>query len=249
MGAVTVGYKCHCSWHLASGGQWLGIGWPPCRGGGVGTWPWRGGGVPPPLPPPPADARAPRALGDEPTDTLQGRGGRPRTPRAERMERMEKKLGRGEQREVTGQGRPRLPKTVQSAEGGEGKDKRKRINVVVRSPCQENDPADTHPSAHKSVLESAKPTWTRSVVHVNALGQRHGQQPVSGMADPRVVKQDKSSGGSFDTTRTRSGPQRVRMSSCERPIGTATGKQSDTEALCQTPPSLPMHPCPPPPPL
>ena len=38
---------------------------------------------------------APRALGDEPTDTLQGRGGRPRTPRAERMERVEKKLGRG----------------------------------------------------------------------------------------------------------------------------------------------------------
>ena len=29
--------------------------------------------------------------------------------------------------------------------------------VVVRSPCQENDPADAHPSAHKSVLESANP--------------------------------------------------------------------------------------------
>ena len=27
--------------------------------------------------------------------------------------------------------------------------------MVVRSPCQENDPADAHPSAHKSVLESA----------------------------------------------------------------------------------------------
>ena len=50
---------------------------------------------------------------------------------------------------------PPPPKTVQSAEGGEGKDKRERIIVVVRSPCQDNDPADAHPSALKSVLESA----------------------------------------------------------------------------------------------
>ena len=63
---------------------------------------------------------------------------------------------RDEQREVTGQGRPRSPKTVQSAEG-EGKVKRERIIVVVRSPCQENYHADAHPSAHKSVLESANP--------------------------------------------------------------------------------------------
>ena len=41
-----------------------------------------------------------------------------------------------------------------------------------------------------------------------------------------------------DTTKTRSGPQRVRMSSGERQIGAAKGKQSDTEALCQTPPPL-----------
>ena len=67
-------------------------------------------------------------------------------------------------------------------------------------------------------------------------GQRHGQQPVSGTADPGVVKQDKSSGGSIDTTKTRSGPQRVRMSSGKRPMGAAKGKQSDTEALCQPPP-------------
>ena len=63
---------------------------------------------------------------------------------------------RDEQGEITGQGRLRSPKTVQSAEGGEGKDKRERIIVVV-SPCQENDPADAHPSALKSVLESANP--------------------------------------------------------------------------------------------
>ena len=35
----------------------------------------------------------------------------------------------------------------------------------------------------------------------------HGQQPVSGTADPGVVKQDKSSRGSVDTTKTRSDPQ------------------------------------------
>ena len=60
--------------------------------------------------------------------------------------------------------------------------------------------------------------------------------PVSGTADPGVVKQDKSSRGSVDT-KTRSGPQRVRLSSGERPIGAAKGKQSNTEALCQTPPA------------
>ena len=80
---------------------------------------------------------------------------------------------RDEPRRVTGQGRPRLPKTVQSAEE-QGKEKRERIIVVVRSPCQENYPADAHPSA--SVLESANPAWTGSV-HLDAPGQRHGQQP------------------------------------------------------------------------
>ena len=106
--------------------------------------------------------------------------------------------------------------------------------MVVRSPCQENDP-DAHPSAHKSVQESANPAWTRSV-HLDAPGQRHGQQPVSGTADPGVVKQDTR--GSVDTTKTCSGPQRVRMSSGERPVGATKSKQSDTtKALCQTPPS------------
>ena len=48
-------------------------------------------------------------------------------------------------------------------------------------------------------------------------------------------KRDKSSRGSVDTTKTHLGPQRVRKSSGERPIGAAKGKQSDTKALCQTP--------------
>ena len=63
-----------------------------------------------------------------------------------------------------------------------------------------------------------------------------GNSPSLGRPTPGVVKQDKSSGGSVDGTKTRSGPQRVRMSSGERPIGAAKGKQSDTEALCQPPP-------------
>ena len=114
------------------------------------------------------------------------------------------------------------------AEGEQGKEKWERIIVFVRSPCQENDPADAHPSALKSVLESANP--------------RMDSEGASGCpwsmarATPGVVKQDKSSGGSVDTTKTRSGPRRVRMSSGERPIGAAKGKQCDTEALCQPPP-------------
>ena len=62
-----------------------------------------------------------------------------------------------------------------------------------------------------------------------------GNSPSPGQPTPGVVKQDKSSGGSVDTTKTRSGPQRVRMSKGERPIGTAKGKQPNTEALCQPP--------------
>ena len=60
--------------------------------------------------------------------------------------------------------------------------------------------------------------------------------PPTGQPTHGVVKQDKSSGGSVDTTKTRSGPQRVRMSNDERPIGAANGKQPNTEALCQAPP-------------
>ena len=66
-----------------------------------------------------------------------------------------------------------------------------------------------HPPARSSQCWSRQtPAWTRSV-HLDAPGQRHGQQPVSGTANPGIVKQDKSSGGSVDTTKTGSGPQRV----------------------------------------
>ena len=59
-----------------------------------------------------------------------------------------------------------------------------------------------------------------------------GDSPSPGRPTPGVVKQDKSSGGSVDTTKTCLGPQRVGMSSGERLIG----KQPNTEALCQPPP-------------
>ena len=62
-----------------------------------------------------------------------------------------------------------------------------------------------------------------------------GNTPSPGRPTPGVVKQDKSSGGSVDTTKTRSGLQRVRMCNGEGPIGAAQGKQSETEALCQPP--------------
>ena len=60
---------------------------------------------------------------------------------------------------------------VQNAEGGKGKDERERIIGAVRSPCQENYPADAHPSAHKSVLESANPHTDSECVHLDAPGQ------------------------------------------------------------------------------
>ena len=67
-----------------------------------------------------------------------------------------------------------------------------------------------------------------------------GDSPSPGQPTPGVVKQDQSSGVSVDTTKTRSDPRRVRMSSGERPIGAAKGKQSDTEALCHPPPPRPL---------
>ena len=114
--------------------------------------------------------------------------------------------------------------------------------MVVRSPCQERYPADAHPSALKSVLELANPRMDSEGASGCPWSTARGNSPVSGTANPGVVKQDKSSRGSVDTTKTRSDPQRVRMCSGERPIGAAKGKQSDTEALCQPPPP-PKHKC------
>ena len=143
--------------------------------------------------------------------------------------------GQGEmetQGKATGQGRLRLSKMVQSAEGGKGKEKRKRIIVVVRSPCQMHTPARTGQC------------WSRQTQHghgvciwmhlVNGMGNSPSLRkpaPESG-----VVKQEKSSRGSNDTTKTRLDPQRVRTCKGERPIGGANGKQANTMATCRPSP-------------
>ena len=169
-------------------------------------------------PPPPPNSHSPYPAPSAIPSPQQHAPPPPNAPQDRKNREGPEKTGhreRDEQGEITGQGRLRSPKTVQSAGGGEGKDKKERIIVVVRSPCRENDPPDAHPSVHKSVLESANPACTRSV-HLDAPGQRHGQQPLSRTADSGVVKQDKSSKGSVDTTKRHSDPQRVRMSSVER---------------------------------
>ena len=65
-----------------------------------------------------------------------------------------------------------------------------------------------------------------------------GNSPSPGQPTPGVVKQDKSSRGSVDTTKTRSGPQRVRMSSGERPIGAAKGNNQIPRPCVNLPPPL-----------
>ena len=80
--------------------------------------------------------------------------------------------------------------------------------------------------------------WSRQTQH--GLGVCIWMRLVNGMGNslspgqptPGGVKQDKSSGGSVGTTKTRSDPQGVKMSRGERPIGAAKG----TVTLCQPPP-------------
>ena len=68
-----------------------------------------------------------------------------------------------------------------------------------------------------------------------------GNSPSPGQPTPGVVKQDKSSGGSVDTTKTRSDPPRVRVCKGKRPIGAAKGQQTNTMASCQPPPPPEGH--------
>ena len=81
---------------------------------------------------------------------------------------------------VTRQGRPHSPKMVQRAEGGKGKDKGERFIVVVRSPCQENYPADAHTSAHSQC-------WTRQTQH--GLGVCMWMHLVNGMGYSPALRQ------------------------------------------------------------
>ena len=49
-------------------------------------------------------------------------------------------------------------------------------------------PPPQHPSAHKSVLESAKPRIYSEYVHLDAPGQRHGQQPPWSRQTGQVIR-------------------------------------------------------------
>ena len=103
-------------------------------------------------------------------------------------------------------------------------------------PCQENDPADAHPQRAQVSAGVGKPPPGLGVCIWMHLVNDTGCSSSLGQPTPGVVKQDKSSGGFVDMITTRSDPQRGRMSSGERPIGAAKGKQPNTEALCQPPP-------------
>ena len=98
------------------------------------------------------------------------------------------------------------------------------------SPCQDTYPADAHPSAHKSVLESANPRMDSEGASGCPWSTARATAPSLRQPTPGVVKQDKSFGGSVDTTKTRSGPQRVRMSSGERPLPRAKERRTRRSA-------------------
>ena len=203
----------------------------PLEPGSSSTRGRRGQGAtnpPPPTPPPPLPAPHSNTLPRHPMP-----------PMAERIGRAQRKLGMGKGTNK-GRSQDRADRARQKQcraqkeenERTKGKESVRLLEAPVRKKSCRCTPQRAQVSAGvgKPGMDS---------VHLDAPGQRHGQQPVSGTADPGVVKQDKSSWGSVDTTRTCSDPQRVRMSSGERPIGAAKGKQPNTEALCQPPPPPP----------
>ena len=67
----------------------------------------------------------------------------------------------------------------------QGKEKRQRVIVVVRSPCQEHDPADAHPQRAQVGAGVGKPPHGLGVCIWMHPVNGTGQQPVSGTADPR----------------------------------------------------------------
>ena len=67
------------------------------------------------------------------------------------------------------------------------------------SPCQENHPADAHPSAHKSVRESANPRMASECASGCTWSTARATARLRDSRPPGVVKQDTSSGGSVDT--------------------------------------------------
>ena len=83
---------------------------------------------------------------------------------------------RDEPRRVTGQGRPRSPKTVQSAEGEEGKENGKESLWLLEAPVRKIILQMHTPARSSQCWSQQTPAWTWSV-HLDAPGQRHRQQP------------------------------------------------------------------------
>ena len=67
----------------------------------------------------------------------------------------------------------------------EGKENRERIIVGVRSPCQEHDPADAHPSALKSVLGSPNPRTDSDCASGCPWSTAQANSPSPGRPTPR----------------------------------------------------------------
>ena len=97
-----------------------------------------------------------------------------------------------------------------------------------------NSPTVQHPTPHgagRSVQGSALAAREWQIALGHCVVAPPPPPPVNGTGNslspgqptPGVVKQDKSSRGSVDTTKTRSDPQRVRVSSGERQIGVSLG--------------------------
>ena len=149
----------------------------------------------------------------------------PMPPRTERISRAQRKLGMGK---GTSKGREqdRADCTHKKQCRAQKEEKERKESLRLLEAPVRIITLQMHTPARTSQCWSRQtPAWTRSV-HLDAPGQRHGQQPVSGTANPGVVKQDKSSGGSVDTTKTHSDPQRVRMSSCEPHHGRGAERRS-----------------------
>ena len=100
--------------------------------------------------PAPSSTRSPQQHAPPPPNVPQGRKNREGPEETGHGER-------DEQEEITRQGRPRSPKTVQSTEGEKERTKGKESLWLLEAPVRKNYPADAHPSAHESVLESANP--------------------------------------------------------------------------------------------
>ena len=91
-----------------------------------------------------------------------------------------------------------------------------------------------HLSALQKIYKTRKDIW--QTLHNWQEKKRYwGTEDITKL-DVEIMRNEVPPPPPSAPAKTRSGPQRVRMSSGERPIGAAKGKQFNTEALCRTPP-------------